>query len=764
MKLAVTDHAADQKLKGRLIGSIFLIIMLFPFIVATGAEGKGYIKGRVSDSLTLEPLSYATVIYGRDRGTATDRDGFYFIAASPGNIKLTFKYVGYLSLTRSVNVIEGDTVFLDVRLEYDVADIDQVVISAGKVEQRVAELTVSMHIIKPELLSYSHIADAAELIKMTPGIEILDGQASIRGGSGFSYGAGSRVLTLIDGLPVLSADAGNIKWQFLPMENISQIEIIKGASSVLYGSSALNGIVNFRTAEAGSEPLTKFYVETGMFDSPRKEEWKWWDSPRIYASTSLSHLQKTGNTGLGMGIYMLNDRGYRKLNHERLGRMNLKIRHDNAVVKGLAYGINLTGGKTGKIDFVLWEDASQGALKQQEATANELIGSLFALDPWVSYEKGEKYSHTLRTRFQLSDNKFPEAGFNNSRAASFLAEYQSVYSVFTWLNINLGLSQNYSSIISEFYGDHKALNLAAYSQLDITPVDRLKLVGGLRIENNNLDGERDEIIPLFRAGINYRVADYTFLRASFGQGYRYPSIAEKHAATTLGSITIVPNPEILPESGWSTEIGVRHGLLKGSLNGQVDMALFYSRNINMIEYLFGIYQVPGGLGFRADNVEQSRVYGCEVEFSVTGSAGGFQNSFTGGYTFIYPVEFDPLTGRNKDTFLKYRRKHSLKLNLNSTYRNYDFGFLFHAASRMLNIDKIFLDEEINILPGFADYWSESNRGYFVVDPHLGYTINQRFRLSLTVKNVFNTEYMGRPGDILPHRNFSLRFSGNLTKQ
>ena len=68
---------------------------------------------------------------------------------------------------------------------------------------------------------------------------------------------------------------------------------------------------------------------------------------------------------------------------------------------------------------------------------------------------------------------------------------------------------------------------------------------------------------------------------------------------------------------------------------------------------------------------------------------------------------------------------------------------------------------MNILPGFNGYWNDSNRGYFVLDPHFGYKINDRFRISLAVKNILNTEYMGRPGDIMPHRNFSLRFSGNL---
>ncbi|MCK7529808.1 MAG: TonB-dependent receptor plug domain-containing protein [Marinilabiliales bacterium] len=48
----------------------------------------------------------------------------------------------------------------------------------------------------------------------------------------------------------------SIKWNFLPLENLSQVEIIKGASSVLYGSSALNGVINFRTADASNIPLT----------------------------------------------------------------------------------------------------------------------------------------------------------------------------------------------------------------------------------------------------------------------------------------------------------------------------------------------------------------------------------------------------------------------------------------------------------------------------------------------------------------------------
>ncbi len=746
---------------------LFLAIFIFIAALIKGADDLGIIKGRIFDGQTFESLPLASIVYGEGLGITSDKDGFYILKVEPGNVILVFRFIGYKSVTRSVFVPSNDTLFLDIGLDIEVTEIDQIVISAGKVEQRLAELTVSMNIIKPQTLSASHITDATELLNKTPGIEVLDGQASIRGGSGFSYSVGSRVLALIDGLPVLSADAGNIKWQFLPLENLSQIEIIKGASSVLYGSSALNGIINFRTAEAGNQPVTRFYVESGVFDKPRQRDWIWWDSPRTFSSTSFSHNQRSGNTDMAVTLHLLSNNGYRKLNEEKLGRLNLKFRHDDQTVEGLSYGVNVNTGITSKTDFVLWEDSWAGALKHNESTAIQLKGNLITVDPYITLKKEGRYRHDLRTRLQTSQNKFPEAGNNNSDAVSFFAEYQLRYSFTSSVDMNFGIVENYSRISSPFYGDHDALNLAGYIQADISLTERIKIVSGIRIEQNILDGLSDSFIPLFRTGINYRLMDYTFLRASFGQGYRYPSIAEKFAATTLGAVRIVPNPLIKPESGWSSEIGMKQGIINGRWSGQIDIALFYSRNSDMIEYLFKIYPNREGesinYGFEASNVEHSRVYGGEFEFSLNHVMGRFANSLTGGYVFMYPVEFNPQTGRNKDIYLKYRRKHSFKISFGSEYEKFDFGFSLQAGSRIINIDDVFLHRltrEI-ILPGFYDYWNNSVRGHIVIDPFLGYSLNNKLKLSLVVKNILNTEYMGRPGDIMPHRNFSLRLSGNL---
>ena len=743
------------------------VLTLILSFLSSLLHAQGIIKGKVFDNNTREPLHGVYVIYEKNQGTTTDQYGNFSIRSASGKIRIYFRFVGYKSAERSFDLLSNDTIELKIGLEMEIQEIGQIVVSANKTEQKVAELTVSMDILKSGDFLKTHITDAEELINKTPGIEVMDGQASIRGGSGFSYGVGSRVLALIDGLPVLSPDAGNIKWQFLPLENISQVEIIKGASSVLYGSSALNGIINFRTADATNTPVTQFFAETGIFDKPKNKDWEWWASPRMFSDISFSHLQKAGKTDIGLGINLLDNNGYRKYNDEKLGRISLRLKHHNEKFKGLVYGLNINTGYTAKTDFILWEDAETGALKQDTSTVSHLHGSFIAVDPYISFNNNGRFKHDLRIRLQSSDNRFPVRDDKNSDAYSLYSEYQGSYKVSEFMNIAAGVSENYSKVISNFYGNHEGMNLAVFTQFEANPVKRLKVVAGVRVEQNSLDKKYDKIVPVFRTGINWQVAEYTFLRASFGQGYRYPSIAEKHASTTLGSVKIFPNPYIMPESGWSSEIGIKQGVLAGNTTGQADFSLFLSQNSDLIEYVFSNYPDPVtgifDFGFQATNVEQSRVYGYEMEFILNRSFGRMNTTLSGGYTYIYPVEYNPVTRKNTDIYLKYRRKQSLKITINTSYKKIDLGLTLYAKSKILSIDDVFLNELTReaILPGFYGYWLGHNTGYLLIDGNIGYKIIKSLTLSLAIKNITNTEYMGRPGDIQPQRSFSLRLAGNF---
>ncbi|MFZ0280160.1 MAG: TonB-dependent receptor, partial [Bacteroidales bacterium] len=408
-----------------------------------------------------------------------------------------------------------------------------------------------------------------------------------------------------------------------------------------------------------------------------------------------------------------------------------------------------------------------GALKQNETATIRLYGTYLAFDPFITLKRNGTSRHDLRTRFQATLNRFPESEKTNSDAYSLFAEYQYWRKLTGFMDLTTGLTETFSIVRSNMYKDHNGFNLGGFAQFEIRPADRVKAVAGVRVEQNALDGIYDRIVPVFRAGLNWQVANFSFLRLSFGQGYRYPSVAEKHASTTLGSVSIFPNPDVRPESGWSTEAGFKQGIMIGNFNGQADLAIFMSQNSNMIEYYLSIYTDPvsgvTSAGFKATNVERSRVYGGELELMAGGSIGNVYTTLTGGYTYIYPVEFNNTTQRRTGEYLKYRRKHSGKASLGASWKMLEAELSFYARSKILRIDSFFLHEQTGeeILPGFPDYWKTHNTGYCLLDGTLGYKLNTKYTLSLAVKNLTNTEFMARPGDIQPQRNYSLRFSGKF---
>ncbi len=741
---------------------IALVLFQLVFFSLFAQNQSVTVKGNVFDNQTKHPLTEVSVIYGNNYNVVTDRNGFFKFSCDTGKIQLTFILFGYQTVTKSFKINPGIDNNISVGLEPEINELNEVVVSADKREKRVSELSVSMNVIKPFEITKNHIVNAEEIIKQTQGIEVIDGQASIRGGSGFSYGAGSRVLALINGLPVLSADAGNIRWQFLPTENLAQIEIIKGASSVLYGSSALNGVINFISASVDTVPRIHFTILSGVYDKPKNKDWVWRNFPGMYSDASFSFSQKIKNTEISIGSNLLSDNGYRKLNDEKLARLNVNIRQHSQKIEGLSYGTGFLGGYNKKTDFILWENAETGALKQNEATATELTAVFFTVDPFISYTKNDLTKHDIRMRLQISDNQYPDNSSNNSLPISDYAEYQLYRKFFEKLNVIFGFSDIFSKITSEFYGNHTGNNISAYSQSEYKISSKLKFSAGIRIEYNALDGISDKIVPIFRSGVNYKLGRATFLRASFGQGYRYPSVAEKFAYTSLGAVKIFPNSEIKPEFGWSSEIGVKQGIKLNRLLGKLDVAFFYSENTDMIEYVFGIYPDPIteelNFGFKSSNIENSKIYGGETEFLLHKNLNNLHFNFGGGYTYIYPIETN---NTNEIIYLKYRRKHTAKLFLSTNFKNFEAGVNTYYKSKVLNIDNVFLNPltREGLLPGFYDYWMTNNTAYFLLDVFLAYRMKKNLKLSIAIKNAGNTEYMDRPGNIMPQRFYSLQLSG-----
>jgi len=602
----------------------FIFYFLIQFHGALAQTGT--ISGTVRDHNSTETLVGVNVLVDSITGISTDIQGNYSLNLVPGEYTITFTYIGYVTEHRRILLMEGEVQKLDIRMIPETIELDIAVVSAAKFEQKLSDVTISMEVMKPEFIENNHTISMETAINKMPGVDITERQASIRGGGGYSYGAGSRVMVLVDDLPILTADVNEVKWGFLPVENIEQVEILKGASSALYGSSALNGVINVRTAFPGNEPRTKVSAYSGVFFKPKREEMAWWwDTYPLFAGVNFSHLRKIGDFDLVTGANVLSNVGYREHDYEEKIRMNIGFRHKPQKASGLSYGINTNIQFQNTSDFLIWLDADSGAFLQNPDAISPTTGFRWNIDPYITYYGNKDNRHSLRTRFYRVYNRFEENEDKNNGSDMYYGEYQ-FYKVFrNKLNWTVGMAGSYANTDAELYGDHYSSTIAVYTQFDQKFFDRLSASFGMRWERYTLDDSDKASKPVMRAGLNYQAAKYTFIRASYGQGYRFPSIAEKYTSTSLGSLNIFPNPGLEPETGWSAEIGVRQGLKLGDWNGYFDGAAYWNEYQNMIEFTFGVW-VPDSnttptldhLGFKSLNVGNARITGVDL---LVGSSG-----------------------------------------------------------------------------------------------------------------------------------------------
>ena len=736
-------------------------------------QAPGSVTGTIIDAGSGEPLIAVHVSVDRRSGTTTDLEGAFSLSLAVGEHLIEFSYMGYTDQRKEITLREGENLHLEIAMSRSSRMLDEVVVSAGKYEQKLSEVTVSLEVIKPYQLSNQNISSLDMILEKTPGISILDGQPSIRGGSGFSYGAGSRVLMLVDDLPMISADAGDIKWNYMPVENLGQVEVIKGASSVLYGSSALNGVINLKTRTPDIDPKTEVTLFGGAYLNPARRELVWWDRAPLFAGTSFSHLRKIGNLDLNLGGNFFKDEGYREGEYETRVRGNLGLKYRFSKVQGLTLGLAASGMISDQSDFLLWQDAGSGAYLQNPESVTPLKANRYNIDPSVEYLTGRGNKHSLKTRLYSVGN----ATINDERSSAsklWYVEYRYLKRFRSRTNWTSGISFSRNTVLAGLYDNHKGSNSALFSQMDAHLLNKLQVSTGLRWELNTLNGELFYSLPVVRAGLAYQAGEGTYIRSSIGQGYRFPSVAEKFADADIGGLKIFRNPELDPERGWSTEVGVKQDVVLGTWLGLADLALFWTEYDNMIEYTFGVYppspdDIPtiDDVGFKALNIGTARINGLDAKISMIGTMGPLGLQFSGGYTWMNPVDPSLLDSAElvsvEGHILKYRRRHLVKLDLEIQAWKIFTGINLQYNSRMINVDRAFIDPGIGnlILPGFPTYWEEHATEYATLDFRLGWNITEMIRITTILRNALNVEYLGRPGDIGPPRNITLQLRLNL---
>ena len=193
--------------------------------------------------------------------------------------KLTFAFT--LTVTAINLAILFDTAFAQDNLDglpSDLTELDMkslmtldlVVTSAGKKEQKISNVAAPVYVISSEDIHRSGATHIAEVLRGAPGVTVAriasnHWAVSIRG---FNQLFNNKLLVLIDGVSVFSPTTNGVYWEAtdIPLSTIERIEIVRGPGGVLWGSNAVNGIINIITKSAFAEQGTQVSLGGGTHE------------------------------------------------------------------------------------------------------------------------------------------------------------------------------------------------------------------------------------------------------------------------------------------------------------------------------------------------------------------------------------------------------------------------------------------------------------------------------------------------------------------
>jgi len=687
------------------------------------AKPAGSISGTVKDAKTGEVIPGVNIIIkGTVLGTSTNLEGYFELKnIPPGDYNLQFTMMGYETHSlNDVNISADKNTALTIELVETVLESPELIVTASKRAQKIDDSPTSIAIIPAKSFEQRNQVYLDQLLEYVPGVNLMGEQVNIRGSSGFSYGIGSRVLLLVDGVPVMSSDTGEIKWDLISSSQIQRIEIVKSAGSALYGASALGGVINVITKEAALKPETNIRFSFGFYDDPPWAEWKWSDRLLYFNNTDVSHARKIGDHSVFFSVGRHQSEGYTQNGEYERYNASAKAFLKLSTQSNLTLSGNWEGGQEGI--GVMWRNRFQALEVEPLAVGDEVHSNKLALNAIHQWAVNKNLG--LRNRasyFRSFFENFMHDNDDYSTGHRIGYEFQGNYMLSKSQSLTFGIEETLDLISFYPVGDHDIFTSSAYFQDEIRVFPNLLLTLGFRYDytTTNSDLTDDEFSPKF--GLVWHLTDRTTLRLSSGKGFRAPSISERFPNIYAAGLKVIPNPELMPETAWSYEIGLSTPLSRQLF---LDIAAFQNDYWDLIEPVPDITNTVQFI-----NLTRARISGIEtnVRFSV------LNRLLTGslGYTYLNPQDLD------LNEVLGYRSKHMFKTSLSGNYRNLEVGVDYRYY------DKI---EKVKLYP------QDPRVPQKVLDLRASFTWRQ-FVVTLNVNNFHNYMYTQYERTIMPLRNY-----------
>jgi len=565
------------------------------------------ISGRVIDAETGLPLPGANVfIVDTFIGAGTDADGRFIITGlQPGNYVLKAGYIGYKFVKERVTVSVDKKLVLNLALKPTVLVGEQIVVTSSRQPENLASAAGSINVLSKNELERRNSFRLDEALLSVPGVTLVGENINIRGGSGYNRLGGSRTLILLDGVPILTSDLSGTNWNIVPVTEVEHVEVSKGASSSLYGSGALSGVINIITRQASDGHSFSFKQTSAIYDRPSVPQWRWTDDLLYYNKTDLSYSKSFGPVGVRLAMTRHTSTG------DRQNGQFTRYHFTGKITTQLPENANLTIFSTYSEEerglFLQWQEQDQ-ALTVPSYDRDKTVG----LKGYVGYAIFNKlFSPTSAFKARISYNQqlvgvpFDLSGVF-APAIGLGGEMQWNWKPHSDHSLSLGLDYKYDTVESTYYGHQSANGISPYVQEIWKLSDLLHLNAGLRWDNYILVGDSVETQLSPKIGFSWQPRFGTILHGSLGRAFRAASVVERFLAAGSTDFEWRPNPGLNPERSTLLDIGLRQNI---GDHAYAEAAWFYNTYDDLIEpTLFT------DLSAQFINYPRARILGIETEF------------------------------------------------------------------------------------------------------------------------------------------------------
>lgn len=541
---------------------LFTIFVSFFFLsFQLKAQNNGQLKGKVN--LENEGVGFSTVqikqeINGKLIGTVTKEDGIYNLQNIPyGTYTLIASYIGFETQSKTIVLSESNPVLeINFTLKESISELNQIVVTGTRTEKKQSDLAVIVDIIDSKTLINTQSCNLAEGLKFQAGLRVESNCQTCNYTQLRMNGlAGGYSQILINGRPIFSPLMGLYGMEQLPTNMIERIEVVRGGGSVLYGSSAIGGVVNVITkipkennynlsytfqninGQSNDKLITgnatilteKKNAGVSFFINNRKRDF--YD----HNGDNFSELPKLENNSFGANLFFRptdNQKlevNFSSINEYRFGgemvegkpahlALQSEERTHNVLLGNVDYQINFNGGNSSLITYFATQSTDRrhytGIVPNKEdsvAYQNHLSNPPYGISYTKTYQGGLQLNHSL------------SSFLGGSNILTLGTEYviDDVFDVIESYNYKI---------------DQTTKNLGVFFQSDWQITKKANLLSGIRIDKHNFLEN-----PIFspRLSFLYKIKPQMQFRATWSTGFRAPQAfdSDMHIAFAGGGIS-----------------------------------------------------------------------------------------------------------------------------------------------------------------------------------------------------------------------------------